>query len=304
MNLTKSLFVLLSILLMILSSCKSKDQIDYKYLTSNSWIYNSDSLPDSIRNFTDNYLVFEKEQVNFNGEIIGEYHLSSDTIKIIQTTYVSLSGNKEEKREVNVFTGLITKLDSNEIRIKRISGGFPLKYQESYGNFDKSSVIRFVNQESRKRNHVKLGYISVASSSCYGRCPEFNFELYNNRKFKFRCTDNCERIGSYTGKISKPEMRRITEIVSYLNLHDDSTVFATPIDAPQTALKIRVNKKDFYFNGYRREFQLKMQELLNELFKLTESSKMTKTTSKISFKLRSYELPVEKTIVFLPLPKE
>lgn len=299
MNSLKRNLVFCMLLSLVLSACSDKPAISYHYLEATEWIYNSDSLPDSIRNFTDNYLVFGTTEADFNGENLGEYQISSDTIRITKTYFYN-SNDQEHKRVDSLFTGLITKLDQDALWIRRIRGSFPLKYNHSMGNFDSSNLIKFINQKSKKKNPVKFGYISLASSSCFGNCPEFNFELASNRKFKFRCTSNCKKIGSYTGKISEKEMAEIVEILSYLNLHHDSTIFASPIDAPVTAIEIRMNNRNFYFNGFESEFQPKMKQLIARLYELTETSKLIPAKTKISFKLQSFELPVEKTITFLP----
>ncbi|MNY12728.1 hypothetical protein D3C86_1458250 [compost metagenome] len=221
-------------------------------------------------------------------------------------THFNSADNKLQKNKTNIFTGLITKLDNNELWIKKMSGFFPLKYKYQRGNFDNSAIIKFVNQENKKRDQINFEYISIAASTCYGSCPEFNFELYHTGKFKFKCTSNCEKIGpgsgsgSYTGSFSKQEMDRVINLVSYFNLKNDSTVFDTPIDADETTLMVKVNKNVSYFKGNSNDFQLKMIELLNFIYKMIENSKMVKTDSKLSFKVRSYELPTEKIIQFLP----
>lgn len=300
MNQLKIIFKLSYLLIFILSACSNNKTINLENLTGKVWIYNSDSLKDSIKNFTDNYVIFDKSSVILNGHNIGEFELSSDTLRIFQSSSVLEKGNKWIEKESNQFLGLIIKADTNEILIKKISGFFPIKYKNSTGNFDNSILIKLTNQRNRKKEGVNFNYVSIASSTCFGSCPAFNLELDNKRNLKFSCSSNCKKIGNFKGMISFEEKKKIEEIISYLNLKNDSTIFVTPIDASETVLKIKVNNKEYYFKGHMMDFQLKMQHLIEELYEISEKSKLTKSNHKLEFKANLEILPPEEILEFIP----
>lgn len=295
-------FVKISLLVgMTISGCSSNNNKADKFdFTKEVWIYDSPSMPDSIRNFTDNFIIFDSTEVSMNFDNLGEYTIKNDTLRIFQTSYVSLGGGKDQKRVIDQFLGLIIKIDSTQILIKPIRGYFPIKYKRSYGQFDKSKIIKLTNQKSKKKKHIDFRYISIASSSCYGRCPEFNLELYKDGFIKFHCSSYCKKIGFYKGKLNNMDMQKVKDFISYLNLQNDSTIFTTPIDAPEAVVKLKVNNREFYFYGYPGEFQNKMNELMHELFLIAEKSKLVKTNEILKFKANLRVPPVEQIINFLP----
>lgn len=287
------------------SGCSSNNNKADKFdFTKEVWIYDSPSMPDSIRNFTDNFIIFDSTEVSMNYENLGEYTIKNDTLRIFQTSYVSMGGGKDQKKVSDQFLGVIIRMDSTQILIKPIRGYFPIKYKMSYGQFDKSKIIRLTNQKSKKKKQIDFGYLSIASSSCYGTCPEFNLELYKDGFIKFHCSSYCEKIGFYKGKLTKDDMRKVEDFISFLNLKNDSTIFTTPIDAPEAVVKLKVNNREFYFYGYPGEFQNKMNELMHELFLIAEKSKLEKTTDKLNFKATLKQLPKEKPLVFVPMTDE
>lgn len=295
-------FVKVSLLVgLIISGCYSNNKKANKFdFTKEVWIYDSPSMPDSIRNFTDNFIIFDSTNVSMNYDNLGEYTIKNDTLRIFQTSYVSLGGGKDQKRVSDQFLGVIIKMDSTQILIKPIRGFFPVKYKMSYGQFDKSKTIRLTNQKKKKNKHIDFGYISIASSSCYGTCPGFNLELYKDGFIKFHCSSYCKKIGYYKGKLNKDDMSKVEDFISFLNLKNDSTIFTTPIDAPEAVVKLKVNNRNFYFYGYPGEFQNKMNELIHELLLIAEKSKLVKTNDILTFKANLQVPPMEQTIQFLP----
>lgn len=286
---------------LVISGCNSDAKKIIKFdFTKDVWIYDSPSMPDSIKNFTDNFIIFDSTEVSMNYDNLGEYTITKDTLRIFQTSYIGQRDGKYQKRISDQFVGLIIKMDSTQILIKPIRGYFPIKYKMSYGPFDKSKIIGLTNQKSKKKKKIDFGYISIASSSCYGTCPEFNLELYKDGFFKFHCSSYCKKIGFYKGKLTKADMRKVEDYISYLNLKNDSTIFTTPIDAPEAVVKLKVNNRKFYFYGYPGEFQNKMNELMHELFLIAEKSKLMKTNDILTFKTNLRVPPMEQTIQFLP----
>jgi len=92
----------------------------------------------------------------------------------------------------------------------------------------------------------------------------------------------------------------VGDFISYLNLKNDSTIFTTPIDAPEAVVKLKVNNREFYFYGYPGEFQNKMNELMHDLFLIAEKSKLEKTNEILKFKANLQIPSIEQTIQFLP----
>lgn len=295
-------FVTISLLvgLILSGSCSNNKKADKFDLTKEVWIYDSPSMPDSIRNFTDNFIIFDSNNVSLNYENLGEYTIKNDTLRIFQTSYVSPRGGKDQKRVSDQFLGVIMEMDATQILIKPIRGYFPIKYKMSYGHFDKSKIIKLTNQKRKKKKHIHLNYISIASSSCYGKCPEYNLELYKDGFIKFHCSSYCKKIGFYKGKLSKDDMQKVEDFISFLNLKNDSTLFTTPIDAPEAVVHLKVNDKNHYFYGYPGEFQNKLSDLMHELFLIAEKSKLEKTNEILKFKANLRVPTRQQTIQFLP----
>lgn len=284
-----------------ISGCNSDTEKINKFdFTKEVWIYDSPSMPDSIKNFTDNFIIFDSTEVSMNYDNLGEYTITNDTLRIFQTSYIEQRGGKYQKRISDQFVGLIIKMDSTQILIKPIRGYFPIKYKCSFGHFDKSKTIRLTNQKSKKKKQINFNYISIASSSCYGTCPVYNLELYNNGSIKFHCSSYCKKIGYFEGKLTSDDLNNVKDFISYLNLKNDSTIFDTPEDASIAAVELKVDNRKFHFYGSPREFQYKLNELMHELFSIVEKSKLNKTKKILTFKTNLPEPPIEKTIEFIP----
>lgn len=300
MNQFRYIFSIILLFSFLISGCCPKEtSIKAEDLAGQVWIYDSNSLPDSIKNFTDNYVIFDKSLVNMNNYYIGEFTITKDTLRIFEKSSVLLKGKYQDSVR-NQFVGLIVQADSNQIVLKRISGYFPIKYKGSTGDFDKSQLIRLTNQKMKKRKGVRFNYVSIASSSCYGTCPEYNIELDRNGNLKFHGSYYCKKIGNYEGKLSLDDLSKVEDIISYLNLKNDSTIFSTPIDAPETMLRVSVNDKEFYFYGYPGEFQYKMEELIDVLFAIAEKTKLKKTNNKLYFRANIELFPIENMPEFSP----
>ena len=299
-------FIKISLLvgLIISGCCANNKKVDKFDFTKEVWIYDSPSMPDSIRNFTDNFIIFDSTEVSMNYDNLGEYTITNDTLRVFETSHILQKGGKYQKRVSDQFLGVIIKMDSEQILIKSIRGYFPIKYKMSYGQFDKSKIIRLTNQKSKKKKHIDFGYISIASSSCYGTCPEYNLELYKDGFIKFHCSSYCEKIGFYKGKLTENDILKVEDFISYLNLKSDSTIFSTPVDAPVAVVKMKVDGKKHYFYGYPGEFQNKLNDLMHELMEIAEKSKLEKTTDKPNFKATLKQLPEEKPLVFIPMTDE
>jgi hypothetical protein len=282
---------------LILISCNCKVESNYSLLFENIWIYNTEFLADSIQNYTDNYLKFEEDMVRFNDESY-HYEVVSDTIRFYEAFYLGGSEKKEYK-ESNRFIGIIKKIDKNELVIQKLEGTLPLM-SPMHSCIDTSSVIKFANQETKKKN-VKLNYVSFASTTCFGTCPEIYIELTKDKRLKYRCNQSCKEIskGEYETSISQLDFDKIKNIVSYLNLSNDTTLYPMPMDVNEVYLRISTDKGDYFFSGYEGYFQYKMQELSSELSKLIKKYRF-KQTSNLQFKVKIEHIELEKTIEFLP----
>jgi hypothetical protein len=235
-----------------------------------------------------------------NNENLGEYTIKNDTLRIFQTSYIVHNDGKDQKIVREQFLGVIIKMDSTQILIKYLGGHFPIKYKMSIGKFDESKIIKLTNQKCKKKKSIKFEYISTASSTCYGTCPEYNLELNKDGFIKFHCSKYCKKNGYYKGKLTRKNMKKIEDCISYLNLKNDSTIFSTPIDAPLAVVKLKVNNRELYFYGYPGEFQNKLRDLMHVLFFIAENSNLEKTKNILKFKANLKATPIEQTVVFLP----
>ncbi|MFM1947181.1 MAG: hypothetical protein RL207_1464 [Bacteroidota bacterium] len=266
------------ITLLLIAACGKKRVFEEKDLMGQVWIYNTDSLADSIRNFTDNYLIFEKNAVTMNGENMGEFTISKDTLKIFKSYTILLGKGKEVKKVDYLFVGTIQKVDEKQLVLHKIAGFFPINYERSKGPIDPSTRIVFNNQESRKKKIEHFQYISIASSK--GE----TIELDAQRNITYHCSMRCSKTGYFQGRISKANMQKVLEAISYLNLHTDSTNYAMGIDAPETLVKIHVNHKMNYVRGDSNNFQYELQHLIFELLELCETSNLKRSTQKLFFR--------------------
>jgi hypothetical protein len=266
------------ITLLLISACGKKRVFQEEDLRGQVWIYNTDSLADSIKNFTDNYLIFEKNTVTMNGENMGEFTISKDTLKIFKSYTVLLAKGKEVKKVDYLFVGTIQKADKHQLVLHKIAGFFPINYQRSKGPFDPSTRIVFNNQESRKKKIEHFQYISIASSK------GDNVELDAQRNITYHCSLRCSKTGYFQGRISKANMQKVLEAISYLNLHTDTTNYAVGMDVPETLVKIHVNHKMNYVRGNLNEFQYALQQLISELLELCETSNLKRSSQKLFFR--------------------
>lgn len=266
------------ITILLLAACGKKRVFQEEDFMGQVWIYNTDSLADSIKNFTDNYLIFEKNAVTMNGENMGEFTISKDTLKIFKSYTVLLGKGKEVKKVDYLFVGTIQKADKHQLVLHKIAGFFPINYQRSKGPFDPSTRIVFNNQESRKKKIEHFQYISIASST------GDNIELDAQRNITYHCSLRCSKTGYFQGRISKANMQKVLEAISYLNLHTDTTNYAVGMDVPETLVKIHVNHKMNYVRGNSNEFQYALQQLISELLELCETSNLKRSTQKLVFR--------------------
>ena len=92
------------------------------------------------------------------------------------------------------------------------------------------------------------------------------------------------------------------EYISYLNLKNDSTIFPTPIDAPEAVVTLKVNNKEYYFSGFPGEFQNKMYELMQEVFSITEKANLKKSKTELRFRA-NISVPLPEQIIEFKEPK-
>jgi hypothetical protein len=280
--------------MLLIAACGKKRVFEEKDLMGQVWIYNTDSLADSIRNFTDNYLIFEKNAVTINGENMGEFTISMDTLKIFKSYTVCLAKGKEVKKVDYLFVGTIQKVDKKKLVLHKIAGFFPITYQRSKGPFDPSTRIVFNNQESRKKKVEHFQYISIATST--GE----NIELDAQRNITYHCSMRCSKTGNFQGRISKANMQKVLEAISYLNLHTDTTNYALGIDSPETLVKIHVNHKMNYVRGDSNNFQYALQQLIFELLELCETSNLKRSTQQLFFRADLKKDRTTETLEFTP----
>ena len=163
-------------------------------------------------------------------------------------------------------------------------------------------IIAGCNTTNKKSD--TFDYISIASSPCYGRCPSYQLELQNDGLFTFHGSSNCQKTGSFQGKLTNEEMNEIETYFSQLTLKKDSTIFPTPIDANEAVVQLKIHGKAYYFYGCPSYFPNNLKKIRKELFNLAETSKLDKTKKILKFKANLPKPFMRPMIPFLPPIKE
>lgn len=159
-------------------------------------------------------------------------------------------------------------------------------------------IIAGCNTSNKKSD--TFDYISIASSPCNGKCPVFQLELQNDGLFTFHGSSNCQKTGSFQGKLTNEELNEIETYFSQLTLKKDSTIFPTPIDANEAVVQLKIHGKAYYFYGCPSEFPNLLQKIGKELFNLAETSKLEKTKKILKFKANLPKPFMRPMIPFLP----
>ncbi len=163
-------------------------------------------------------------------------------------------------------------------------------------------IISGCNATNKKSD--TFDYISIASSPCYGTCPSYQLELQNDGLFTFHGSSNCQKTGSFQGKLTNEEMSKIETYFSQLTLKKDSTIFPTPIDANEAVVQLKTHGKAYYFYGCPSYFPNNLKKIRKELFNLAETSKLDKTKKILKFKANLPKPFMRPMIPFLPPIKE
>ena len=162
-------------------------------------------------------------------------------------------------------------------------------------------IISGCNTTNKKSD--TFDYISIASSPCYGTCPSYQLELRNDGFFTFHGSSNCQKTGSFQGKLTNEEMNEIETYFSQLTLKKDSTIFPTPIDANEAVVQLKIHEKTYYFYGCPNYFPNNLKKIRKELFTIAETSKLVKTKKILKFKANLPKPYMRPMIPFLPAIK-
>lgn len=298
--------ILLAILFTICISCKNtiekKEQARFDSIV---WIFDTSIDPDSLKEIVDNYMTIDNANANFNGEYLGDFRISYDTLRIVNISYLVRSADSTIKQESLVFEGLVLKHTNDSLIIKRLRGYFPLKDGYSTVHYDKSSKIIFYNEVLLKKSNQRFEELDFSNSSCFGTCPEIACEIDSNRNIKFFGGKFSKAEGYYYGKINVDYFNKINDFLSYINLEKDSSIYNVPVDAPANEIRLIINKRVKYFMGSDSEYPHKMLQLYSLLLDVAENSNLRATKDTLHFKTTFHIPPTIKikSLKFIPPPK-
>jgi hypothetical protein len=269
------------------------------------WIFDTSIDPDSLKDIVDNYMTIDTANANFNGDYLGDFRISHDTLRIVNISYLVISADSMKKQESLVFEGIVTKHTNDSLILKRLRGYFPLKYRYSTFLYDKSDRFIFYNEDLLKKNNQRFEELAFSNSLCYGRCPAIACEIDSNRNIKFFGGSFSKKKGYYYGKVNIDYFNKLNDILSFINLEKDSTIYPVPVDAPANEIRLKVNKKINYFTGSGSYYPHKMLQLYILLLDVAENSNLQATKDTIDFKTSlHYPLTmVTTTVKFIPPPK-
>lgn len=301
----KNLFILILICILYTSCDRSIEKSDKPRFDSIVWIFDNSIDPDSLKNFVDNYMIIDTTDVTditFNGDYLGDFRLSHDTVRIVNISYLVISADSMEKQESLVFEGIVTKHTKDSLVFKRLRGYFPLKYRNTTLHYNNSDKFIFYNEELLKKNNQRLEELSFSNSSCYGKCPEIACEIDSNRNIKFYGGSFAEKKGFYFGTVKIDYFNKLNNILSYVNLEKDSTIFPVPIDAPANEIRIKTNNKTCYFTGTGHYYPNKLFQLYILLLEVAQNSKLQATKDTFNFKTTLHNPPpiITTTVKFKP----
>jgi hypothetical protein len=297
--------ILFFVVCLVLFSCEQRviKKSDKPKLDSVVWIFDTSTITDSLKDFTDNYMIVDSADLNFNGNLLGELRQSHDTIRIINISYL-VTGDSSLRQESLVFEGIIEKHTNDTLIFKRLRGYFPLKHQATTIRYDKSDRFIFFNEELLKKPNQKIQELSFSNSNCFGKCPAMACEIDSSGKINFLGGTFSGKTGYFTGTVSQDYFRKLNSVVSYIHFKNDTSAFPLPTDAPSNEISISTNNKNFYFTGYGFDYPNKLRELYVLLLHIPENSNLSPVRDTPDFKTRLHYPPsILKTVVRFTPPK-
>tara|TARA_B100001778_G_C18562125_1_gene618273 strand:+ start:1078 stop:1506 length:429 start_codon:yes stop_codon:yes gene_type:complete len=110
----------------------------------------------------------------------------------------------------------------------------------------------------------KKSFISLQKKSCYGKCPIYEIEIFENGSLIFNGKKNIENIGVYNSKLTKEDMSKILDKAKHIEFHKLQNEYIESLnDLPKTILKVK-NKVVEYNSEYPKELEI-LENLIYEI---------------------------------------
>mgnify|MGYP001226412486 FL=1 len=110
----------------------------------------------------------------------------------------------------------------------------------------------------------KKSFISLQKKSCYGKCPIYEIEIFENRSLIFNGKKNVEKIGIYNSKLTKEDMNKILDKAKHIKFQKLQNEYIESLnDLPRTILKVK-NKVIEYNSEYPKELEI-LENLIYEI---------------------------------------
>ncbi len=98
--------------------------------------------------------------------------------------------------------------------------------------------------EPTKSDREVYVMVKFKKTPCYGKCPMYNVELYNNGRVVYNGKKFVERVGTYEAKISEADVKMVKQKffdIEFLDLPNEYPVDGQKIaDLPSTIIDFRV----------------------------------------------------------------
>lgn len=298
----KNILVFTLIYILHTSCDRAIEKSEKPRLDSIVWIFDTSIDPDTLKNFVDNYMIIDTANVTFNGDYLGDFRISNDTVKIFNISYLVITADSMQKQESLVFEGVIMKHSNDSLIFKRLRGYFPIKYRYTTLHYSNSDKFIFYNEKLLRKNNQRLENLAFSNSSCYGKCPEIACEIDSNRNIKFYGGSFADKKGFYYGTVNKDYFNKLNDVLAYVNLEKDSTIFPVPIDAPANEIRINAKNKISYFTGTGHYYPNKLFQLYILLLDVAQNSKLHQTKDTFNFKTSLHNPPpiITTTVKFNP----
>ena len=110
----------------------------------------------------------------------------------------------------------------------------------------------------------KKSFISLQKKSCYGKCPIYEIEIFENGSLIFNGKKNVEKIGIYNSKLTKEDMNKILDKAKHIKFQKLQNEYIESLnDLPRTILKVK-NKVIEYNSEYPKELEI-LENLIYEI---------------------------------------
>ena len=110
----------------------------------------------------------------------------------------------------------------------------------------------------------KKSFISLQKKSCYGKCPIYEIEIFENGSLIFNGKKNVEKIGVYNSKLTEEDMSKILDKAKHIKFQKLQNEYIESLnDLPRTILKVK-NKVVEYNSEYPKELEI-LENLIYEI---------------------------------------